>query len=122
MQLFATLQYFPPPQDGFINIQLELPGDRVAEDEAASLQLSLGEGRSLHHSLSDMAEAELAEADQGTPGGGSGEDEGAGGYLLPEGASFPVRDSEPSPIQPAVVRPSVFSTGAMAGLDRWERF
>ena len=96
----------------------------MAEDEGASLQLSLGEGRSLHHSLSDMAEAELAEADQGTPGGGSGEDEGAGGYLLPEGPSFPVRDSEPSPIQagPAVVRPSVFSTGAMAGLDRWERF
>jgi len=101
----AGLQGLPHPhphhdQDGFINIQLELPVGERAEE---------GEGASVHHSLSDMAEAELAEADQGAIQSGEeeGREEAPQHYHLPEGV-FPVRDSEPG-------RPMVFTGGAMAG-------
>jgi len=108
-------------QDGFINIQLELPSEQQQVQQAAE-----GHNLSLHQSLSDMAEAELAEADQ-VHEAAEGEDGGLGQYrgdgdhflspthdhssFLPEGV-FPVRDSD-SPLRP-VHHPAQ----SLAGLDR----
>jgi len=101
-----------PDQDGFVNIQLELP-DTQQE----------GQSMSLHHSLTDMAEAELAEADQ-VHDAAEGEDGGqfrVEEHFLspthdhssyhPEGV-YPVRDSD-SPL-----RPVNHQNQSHAGLDR----
>jgi len=104
-----------PDQDGFVNIQLELPADTQQHQE--------GQSMSLHHSLADMAEAELAEADQ-VHDAAEGED-GAQFRIEehflspthdhsnyhPEGV-FPVRDSD-SPL-----RPVNHQNQSHAGLDR----
>ena len=104
-----------PDQDGFVNIQLELPADTQQQQE--------GQNMSLHHSLADMAEAELAEADQ-VHDAAEGED-GAQFRIEehflspthdhssyhPEGV-FPVRDSD-SPL-----RPVNHQNQSHAGLDR----
>jgi len=104
-----------PDQDGFVNIQLELPADTQQHQE--------GPNMSLHHSLADMAEAELAEADQ-VHDAAEGED--GAQYRIeehflspthdhssyhPEGV-FPVRDSD-SPL-----RPVNHQNQSHAGLDR----
>jgi len=104
-----------PDQDGFVNIQLELPADPQQHQE--------GPNMSLHHSLADMAEAELAEADQ-VHDAAEGED--GAQYRIeehflspthdhssyhPEGV-FPVRDSD-SPL-----RPVNHQNQSHAGLDR----
>jgi len=109
-------------QDGFINIQLELPSEQQQQVQ----QAAEGHNLSLHQSLSDMAEAELAEADQvheAAEGedGGLGQYRGDGDHFLspthdhnsyhPEGV-FPVRDSD-SPL-----RPVHHQSQSLAGLDR----
>merc|ERR1719186_41431 len=104
-----------PDQDGFVNIQLELPAEHH--------QVQEGHNMSMHQSLSDMAEAELAEADQ-VHEAAEGEDGGhyRGEELFmsptqdhssyhPEGV-FPVRDSD-SPL-----RPVNHQNQTLAGLDR----
>jgi len=104
-----------PDQDGFVNIQLELPVEHQ--------QVQEGHNMSLHQSLSDMAEAELAEADQVHE---AAEGEDGVQYRVeehfmspthdhssyhPEGV-FPVRDSD-SPL-----RPVNHQNQSLAGLDR----
>lgn len=107
-----------PDQDGFVNIQLELPLETQQQQQQQE-----GQNISLHHSLADMAEAELAEADQ-VHDVAEGED---GGHFRveehflspthdhssyhPEGV-FPVRDSD-SPL-----RPVNHQNQSHAGLDR----
>jgi len=104
-----------PDQDGFVNIQLELPAEHQQAQESHNI--------SLHQSLSDMAEAELAEADQVHE---AAEGEDGAHYRVdeqfmspthdhssfhPEGV-FPVRDSD-SPL-----RPINHQNQSLAGLDR----
>jgi len=115
-----------PDQDGFVNIQLELPGDHHQhqhQHHQHQHQAQEGHNMSLHQSLSDMAEAELAEADQ-VHEAAEGED-GAQfrveehflspthdhSSYHPEGV-FPVRDSD-SPL-----RPVNHQNQSLAGLDR----
>ena len=87
-------------QEGFINIQLELPEESQDQE---SLQLQHGHSQSQSQSISDMAETEdLAEADQSQDLWADHQEEEREQFLSPSQDSreifqaegvFPVRDS-----------------------------
>jgi len=101
--------------DQFVNIQLELPGGGNSSTQSSRQDNAGAENVSQPHSFSDMAEAELAEADQiHEPGEASfGLDHSIANNSYPVAA---VRDPD-SPLRPSS-GPAAHGLPLMVGLDR----